>query len=55
MVKNYKKKIKKNAMFLVDKLKKTSTIIITIEEKFNLSTKIQTFIRKMFIIICKEN
>ena len=34
MVKDYKKKIKKNDMFLVDKRKKTSTIIITIEENF---------------------
>ena len=28
-------------MFLVNKLRKTSTIIITIEENFNLLTKIQ--------------
>ena len=42
-------------LFLVNKLKKTSTIIITIEENFQLSTKKQTFIRKMFIIICNKN
>ena len=41
MVKDYKKK---NAMFLVDKLKKTSTIIITIEENFHLSTKNRHFL-----------
>ena len=34
MVKDYKKKLRKNAMFLVYKRKKTSTIIITIEENF---------------------
>ena len=35
---------------LVDKLKKTSTIIITIEENFNLSTKNRHFLEKCLLL-----
>ena len=37
-------------MFLVNKLKKTSTIIITIEEKFNLLTKNIHFLEKSLLL-----